>query len=570
MAADTWQLMRLYWTLDWREGSGRSRWRIVATIAGLAALLMIGAASAAFGYGMSFLTRPEMPFRMSPGIPPGTILTFVLLGVLVSGLNQAVKSLFLSGDLDRLMVAPIHTRSVMVAKILSRLPTTVILLLLVATPALVAYGIGVGAGPVYYVLGLFLLLLAPLFGLTVGAIIAMIMVRLLPVNRLNELLAAAYAVLGIMLALVFQIPRFLGGNDAYESVEVESFGRVFAAIDRVPLPTLWAGRGLMALDQGRFDGQGLLGIGLFVALTLGLFIGLIFTADKLYLSGWLKTQSAGTKRRGLDAGGPERGGRSLTYAFYRKDWRLRLRDPRQLVNVLGSGIIAIVIGGLAIFRGGSRGDTSLMDAAAMGEFDAPGAFGFFTAGFSPGLLMAGWALFVGFMILSNTASYALAIEGRAFPLLKAAPVRPRDVWLAKVWSVFWPFLIVFVVVLILGWVFVRFSLLWMPYAVAVAAIVGMGLIVANVSTGFRFANLEWVDPRRMLTSSGGFVSLLLTLLYGIPASIVAFVPFGLAQVWPSWVLLFVLVGLTLLAGGTYAWFVAMQRWAETSWEKLPV
>ena len=37
-------------------------------------------------------------------------------------------------------------------------------------------------------LGLVMLLLAPLFGLGVGALLAMMLVRIMPANRLNEML----------------------------------------------------------------------------------------------------------------------------------------------------------------------------------------------------------------------------------------------------------------------------------------------------------------------------------------------------------------------------------------------
>jgi ABC-2 type transport system permease protein len=570
MLADTWQLMRLYWKIDWREGSGQSGWRFLAFLAGIVVLLVIGAGSAAAGYGASFLTRLDPPNALAPGVMPGIILTFVMIGVLITGLNQAVKSLFLSGDLDRLMVAPIHTRSVMVAKLLSRLPSNVILLLLIAAPALIAYGIGFGAGPVYYLVGAVLLLTAPLFGLSVGALLAMLLVRLLPVNRLNELLAAAYAVMGMGFALLFQLPRLMSGDGSYNlAVTGDALGNFFAALERVPLPTFWAGRGLMALDQGVFDRAGLPGLAVYLVMTVGFFALLILTADRLYLSGWLKTQSAGTKRRGLDEKRGVLGRGSLAAAIGWKDWLLRIRDPRQLVNLLGSGVIAVVIGALAIFRGGSQGDAGLLEAVSQGEMNAPGAFGFLTAGFSPGFIMAGWALFVGFMILSNMASYALALEGRSFAMLKAAPVRPREVWSAKVWSVFVPYMAIFTFVLVASRFVVRYDWRWLPYALAVGAIIGLGLIAANVSAGFRFANLNWDDPRRMMSSSGGFISFGLTLLFSLPAGLLGFLPFGLAQVWPAWSLVFVLFGLLLLGGGTWLWTHVMRLWAEKSWPKLP-
>jgi len=572
MVSDTWLLMKLYWLLDRREVTGQSALRILGFILAAIGILFISVFSGLAGYGASFLTRSDLPVFLPLGLVPGLLLTFVLIGVLVFGMNQAVKALFLSGDLDRLMVAPVHTRSVMVAKLLSRAPSNLLLLLLFAAPAFVAYGVGIGAGPVYYLLGGVMLLLAPLFGLSVGAVIAMLLVRVLPVNRLNELLTAAYAFVGIAIALLFQLPRlFLDGSDTQEiAVDITSgtLGSALETIERLPIPTLWAGRGLVALDAGRFEMTGVLGILAYLVVTLGLFVGIIMTADRLYLSGWLKTQTAGGKRQGLDESKGRFLNGSLAAAIGMKDWLLRLRDPRQMVSLLGGGFVAIVVGGLAIFRG-SGGDQSLL---AMSQIDS-GASGFvavFMAMFSPGVLMGAWALFVGVTFLMNTATYALALEGRAFPLLKAAPIRPREVWSAKLWSIYVPFVLLFVAVLVGARFAVSYDLRWLPYALVAGLIIGYGLLAISVSIGFRYARLEWTDPRRMLSSGGGLVSLLLSVVYGVPVAIIVLFGFALSAAWTGWSIPLALVALLLLAGLTWATHALMVRWADSAWDKLAV
>lgn len=572
MVADTWLLMKIYWLIDRREVTGQSALRILGFIIAAIGILFISVLSAALGFGASFLTRPEMPAVLPLGIVPGVLLTFVLIGVLVFGMNQALKALFLSGDLDRLMVAPVHTRSVMVAKLLSRAPSNLLLLLLFAAPAFVAYGIGIGAGPIYYLLGGVMLLLAPLFGLAVGAIIAMLLVRVLPVNRLNELLTAAYALVGILIALLAQLPRlFIDGGDP-EGIAMTitggSLASTFETIERLPVPTFWAGRGLVALDAGRFEMTGVLGIAAYLVVTLGLFMAVILTADRLYLSGWLKTQSAGSKRHRLEESKGRFLNGSLGAAIGRKDWLLRVRDPRQMVSLLGGGFVAIVVGGLAIFRGSGGGDSML--AYSRIDSDATGIVAMFSAMFSPGVLMGAWALFVGSTFLMNTATYALALEGKTFPLLKAAPIRPRDVWSAKVWSIFVPFTLLFVVVLLGSRFFVSYDLLWLPYALIAGLIIGYGFIAISVSTGFRYALLNWTDPRRMLSSGGGLVSLLLLVVYSVPVAIVVLFGFALSAVWPVWSIPLALVALLLLALLAWGSHLLMARWADSAWEKLPV
>lgn len=572
MLTDTLLLMQLYWKLDRREIGGRSPTRILLTILAALGILALGAASGFVGFGASFLARPELPVQLPPGLIPGLMLTFVLVGVLFTGLNQSVKALFLSGDLDRLMVAPVQTRSVMVAKLLSRLPATLLLLFVVAGPAFAGYGIGFGAGPIYYVVGAVLLLCAPLFGLSLGAVLAMLLVRWLPVNRLNELLAAAYAFVGIAIALLFQLPRLFLDNGEFtvnaDSAVMVQLSSAVEAVDRLPIPTLWAGRGLMELDAGTITGTGLLGLGTYLLITVGLFALVLLSAQKLYLSGWLKTQSAGGKRRGLEESGAL-SGRSLSAAIGIKDWLLRLRDPRQLVSLLGGGFIAVVVGGLAIFRGNGGGE-SLMAASANGIPDATGPWRVLAASFSPGVIVSAYAFFVGFVFLSNMASYAMALEGRSFSLLKAAPVLPREVWLAKLRSIYVPFVILFTLIMVGAWFFTRFSLVWLPYALVAGLLAGMGLMALATSTGFRYANLEWADPRRMMSQSGGLASFILSVAYGLPAMVIIMLGFGLSVAFPRWSILTAGGALLLLAAFTWGVYIWMARWADSAWDKLPV
>jgi len=413
-----------------------------------------------------------------------------------------------------------------------------------------------------------LLLLAPLFGLAVGALLSMLLVRWLPVNRLNEMLTATYALLGIFIALLAQLPRFMFVNEEASMQTLETAGDMITRVQSLPFPTLLAGRGLMALDAFQFDGPGLLGLLVYLLLTLGLFLAVVFGGERMYLSGWLKAQSAGGKRRGLEERDNVFGGRSLAVTIGVKDWLLRLRDPRQLVTLLGGSVIAIFVSALALFNN-NGGEGSLLDASTSGALQAPGALAALTAAFQPGVIMAAWSLFAAYVILSTPAQGALPLERQSFSLLKAAPLRPVEVWRAKMWSIALPSAIIFVIILTVARIIFPFSLAWTPYALVTGILITIALVMLSVSVGFRFANLDWQDPRRMTTSGGGWVGLLLTLVYGVPAVIITLAPFALAQLWPQWSLPLMLAGVILLALGTWLWARFMARWAERAWELLP-
>lgn len=349
---------------------------------------------------------------------------------------------------------------------------------------------------------------------------------------------------------------------------LEAANQMLGRVEGMPLPTLLAGRGLMALDASQLDGGGLLGIFFYLLITLGLFAGVILWADQLYLAGWLKAQSAGGKRRGLEERDGVFGGRSLAVTLGLKDWLLRLRDPRQLVSLLGGGVIAIVVSALALFND-NGGQGSLLDASNAGVLQAPGNLAALTAAFQPGVIMSAWAIFAAYVILSTPAMSALALERQSFSLLKAAPLRPREVWLAKLWGVLIPSAVVYTAFLLLTRIVMPFTLSWLPYSLAAGLILLAGLTMIGVSTGFRFANLDWEDPRRMTTSGGGWASLVLSLVYGVPATIVTLLPFSGAQLWPQWSLPLMLAGVLALALITWVLMKFMARWAERAWELLP-
>ncbi len=141
--------------------------------------------------------------------------------------------------------------------------------------------------------------------------------------------------------------------------------------------------------------------------------------------------------------------------------------------------------------------------------------------------------------------------------------------MAKLWSVLLPGLVVFALFLLLTRVMFTYSLSWLPYALLTGGLLSAGLTMINVSTGFRFANLDWDDPRRMTTSGGGWVSLVITLIYGIPATLITVAPFAAAQLWPQWSLPLMVVGVLVLAGATWLLMIFMARWGEKAWELLP-
>ena len=79
---------------------------------------------------------------------------------------------------------------------------------------------------------------------------------------------------------------------------------------------------------------------------------------------------------------------------------------------------------------------------------------------------------------------SLAMEGKAFYILKAAPIGPGQVLRAKSFSVYVPYAFVATVLLVAAYFLVGFSLAWTPYAWLCLLIIGYGLLTFSTAMGF--------------------------------------------------------------------------------------
>jgi ABC-2 type transport system permease protein len=559
MLDDTLLLLRNYWTIDRRGDTRQSR---RARLIGTGSLVIIGvllSLAAGFGAG-SLITDPAFPLPIRLGTLPGVLLTMVLAGTLVMGVNQALRALYLTNDMELLFSAPVRTEAVMTAKLLSRLPSTLIITLILTIPALIAFGIATGLGPAFYGAGTIALLLAPLFGLSAGALLAMLIVRILPAQRVSEYMGAASIILGVLLAITFQLPRLLGDGERINPQTAAAMSSLIENLESVPLPSMWAGQALVDLAQGRVVAA-LGGLSLYLLLTAGFFFVTTLLASRLYLNGWLRMQGSGITRSGYSEEAGIFGSGSVEAGIATKDWFLRLRDARQLAGLVSGFIFAIFFGFLMLRP---RGGDSLLTAGESGGMPL------FAALFSPGVIISGVILYAGWITFNRAALTALAIEGRSFYILKAAPVDPRTVFRSKVLGLVIPFALLALLLLLLSWFFLRFSLAWVPYAWLCLLIIGYGMITLSTAMGFIYPRLDWDDPRRMTSRSAGLRSTLLGAVYGIIALLLAVLPFLVASVNPQWTLMLVLVGLLLLAG--MAWLV--ERWSSRrvfrAWAGIPL
>lgn len=549
--------LQVGWNRFWRLRLWRKLLNIFAI--GLAGLGLIGI-SILTGIGTgSLLTR--FPDQQLEPLLPGLILTAIALLLLISSFGLALGSLFFSRDLDILMSAPVSRRAVFISKVLGGFTIYYALVLALALPALIAYGIGLHYGPLYYLLMVITVLGTPLLPAGLGALLVLLVARVAPARRVREVMGLVAALFGSSCALLGNTAQYWSRQISGAGVgsSLEGILKTVRDFQALPIPSLMAGRGLAEAGQGNLlPALGLLSG--FLLITFGFFGACIWVADRVYATGWLRMQSGGDAKRKVTSAAAERAaqrdllaGAAPFFAITLKDWRIIPRDLRNFAQFLSPLFLIPLIYFQLFVNTGQRngGDTMAQAVSGLAQGVDLGS-----------ILLTGTVLMSTIFVFSRIAQTGIAMEGRSYWILKAAPLAPRDLLLGKFVSALVPFTALATTLLVIA-AFVRgFSLGGFLYGWFGVMLLGAGMLAMDVGLSVPWANLEWDDPRKMHSGWGGLIAFIGYAVMGIVGGfflalpyVVKLIPFLNTFLAPAaWVVgPFFAIGFTGLFAGLALW-----------------
>jgi ABC-2 type transport system permease protein len=427
-------------------------------------------------------------------------------------------------------------------------------------PALIAYGIGLHYGAAYYVLMLLAVLGTPLLPAGLGALLVLLVARVAPARRVREVLALAAALFGSICAL-------LGNTSSYwiRQIQPTFGGDALAAVlsalrglADLPIPSLWAGRGLAMAGAGDLGG-GLVFLAGFLLLTFGFFAGCTWLAERMYTSGWLRMQSAGEAKRKprKAASSAENSAANRIFggsvppwaAIAFKDWRVIPRDLRNFAQFLSPlFLIPVVYVQLFLNTGGRSGQTL---AQTIGALDVGVDFS--------NILLAGTVLMSTIFVFSRIAQTGVSMEGRSYWILKAAPLAGRDLLLGKFAAALAPFSVLSTLLLGTAALLRGFTPVGFLYGWFGVLLLGAGMLAMDVGLSVPWANLNWDDPRKMRSGWGGLIALVGYVVIGVLGGLSLALPYLAGKYLPfiapvAWVLgPFLAIGFTGLVAGGALW-----------------
>ena len=462
-----------------------------------ARIALLGITGALFwAFVLVIVFRLLLYFRRVPDIGP--LLAGKLLGIifvsffsilLLSNIITALSSFFVARDLDLLVSAPVDWLRLYGAKLLETAVHSSWMVVLMAIPIFVAYGVAYDGGIWFPLVALATFIPFLLIPAVIGSAITLLLVRVFPARRTRDILSVIAVLAAGGLVLLFRMvrPEQLARPEGFRSL-VD-----FIAVLKTPtsplLPSEWVQRAVMSSLLGIPD---VLPYYLLWSTAAAFIVLGALLHRSLYARGFTKAQESserwarGTrlKRMGMTLLAPFG---TVRRELLMKETRVFFRDTTQWSQLILLGVLVVVY----VFN--------IKFLPLRGE-----GVTFFLVNVIPFLNL----VLAGFVLASIAARFifpGVSLEGRTMWLLKSSPLRMRELLWAKFWIGTLPLLL-----LALGIVFVTNVLLQVtPFMMYVSlftitlmtfALAGLALALGTV-----FPQFETENAAQIPTSFGGLV-----------------------------------------------------------------
>ncbi|MBA3946383.1 MAG: hypothetical protein H0X37_17700 [Herpetosiphonaceae bacterium] len=469
---------------------------------------------------------------------PSIIFFGTLLLLVLTSFSTVLSSLYLAGDIDMLVVAPVPMRAVFVVKFFGGLLLPYLLLFGLLGPALLGFGQGLGYGAAFFVTALLALLLFPLLPIGIGTLLVILVVRVIPARRAREMVAVIGGLVGLAWYVLSQFTREFSRRVA----NVQTLNSL-RRLDSPLLPSAWASRALLAAGQHDWPTLLMYG-GLFAIVSLAIFGGCLLLAERLYYIGWSNMAvQGGHAHRHKRAEQSEAVHASLfdqlfaflpqqSRAVLAKDLRVFPRDLRNLQRLIFPLVIAII-----------------WSIRLISSAPASRNLGF-GAGIFDSLAGAGISFYICMTMAGALGGAGISREGKGFWLLQVAPISAFRLLLGKLALTYLPFPLIGTLFLAVFTVLRHSSVLVFAESLLLILVVGLGTSSLTLGINAAFPRLNWDNPQRQTSWRAGVLTMVCYLVYlGIALGVAVGLPL-LGQIMPRYAVAFTIGGWLLLLGVT--------------------
>jgi ABC-2 type transport system permease protein len=417
--------------------------------------------------------------------------------LLLSNVITSLSTFFLSQDLELLMASPVDRTKLYGARLVETLLNSSWMVVLLAAPLLLAYGVTYSAGPVFYLLAVGVMVPFLVLPAVLGAGFTLLLVNVFPARRTRDLLAliGLFSAAGVVALFRFLRPERLVRPEEFR--DLVDFIAVLRTPSSIWLPSEWASDALMSYLTGFFDPLSAL---LLLSTAAALVVLGAAVHGRFYPGGFSRAQE----------GTPRREGKSRTrwlgvlvpWASPRvrelvaKEVRVFFRDSTQWSQLILLGVLVVVyiynMRVLPLYTG----ETVSFLLINVVSF-----------------LNLGLAGFVVSAIAARFVFPAISLEGRMMWLLRSAPVDIRTLFWSKYWVGTVPLLLVALPLITITNLILDVSPFIFILSTCTMVAATFGLTALALGFGALFPNYETENVAEIPTSFGGLLFMMVAVSY---------------------------------------------------------
>ncbi len=433
------------------------------------------------------------------------LISFVLMiffAVLVfSNIVTTLNTFFLSDDLYLFFSAPVTYQSLYVSRYLQTMVLSSWMVVMFALPVFIANGLVFSAPWFYYPWMLLVLLAFLLLPCAFATMLTMILVKAFPAKKMQDLLIII-AILFVV--LLYFLLRFLQPEQLFNPDVFHGFTEYFATLqtpDSPLLPTTWAN---MALHSG-FRFETLANDGIFNLLMLisnGLMAVLLggLVAGSIYFEAYSKSQegksakitSSKTATSIFDALVVSKN--RLRKELMLKDVKTFFRETTQWTQLLLlAALIVVYLFNYKVLH---------LERYAGITYDLRAIISYLN------IVLAG---FVMAAVCVRFVLPAVSIEGKAFWILRAAPVKMSTfLWSKYIFSIV-PVFIVSQALIVVSNIFLKTSDFLMIFSSIIMGLISFCTVAMAIGIGAIYPNFEEKNVARMSSGASSIIFMILSI-----------------------------------------------------------
>ncbi len=437
----------------------------------------------------------------------GDILAWKLLSMVLivyfsllvfSSILTSLSKLYLSKDLILVHSMPVPGYKIFLSRWIESTVDSSWTIILFTLPVLISYGVIYATGPLYYLMIALVLVFLSMTASIISAALVMVAVIVIPPGRIKSIFVFLGLFLFLLLYLAFRLVR------PERLVDPEAFDTVlsYLAVLNTPasplLPTTWAFDALVAALTG-FSSRGIFNLSLLASFACALVFISTLIAEGLYTKGVSKSQTA---RKTLFK--PKTVHRSRAFfflpqpvrAYVVKEIKTFFRDQTQWSQIFL--IIALIIIYVYNFK------VLPLERSPIKTVYLQNLLAF---------LNMGLAAFVLTAVTGRFAYPAVSMEGEAFWIVSASPMRLSTFLKIKFFIYLFPLMALTEVLIIATNLLLQVSVFMMWLSTLTILFIVPAVVSLGIGIGAAYPDFNAENPAQAITSFGGLMFMMLSVIY---------------------------------------------------------